>query len=255
MEKHETLYLYILTAVLVVGYGFALAFGLAKLDTWRVEKAQEYLAKAKVAQNSGVRLQYSEWAILLHSNEEEYLLAGTAAVDLGNGRLAEKYLPHVKSGEGLLELGKAQLKQGKLDEARRSLTSSYAILKNDDTNKLIYLAGGNGQYPDVSRETNPINRVSLIYNDLISRGYPQAAIQTLQVASQNNSLGRDGFITLANKDISESNYIAAYDLLVRAKLKDAYYPQVYQQLVLVCEKLGKSDEAVQYQNFLDNLTI
>lgn len=243
-----------IAAVVVVIYGVALAFGLFRLDAWRINKAEEYLYKANNEQNISLKLQYSERAVLLRPSEEAYLLAGSAAVGLGEGQLAEKYLSNVKSSTGLLELGKAELELGKLSEAKASLASSYSLSRTEETGKLLYLVGGEGDYPDVSRETNPTNRTGLIYNALVTLGYPQAAIQTLENGTQGNNLGRDSLITLAEWEISQGSYQDAYSNLIRAKSADAYYPQVYQQLVLVCGKLGRSEEVSAYQAYLANIS-
>lgn len=255
MDISKKFLTYALLVTLILIYGTGLAVGVSKLDIWRSEKAQEYLSKARNTTNVSLSLQLSEKSVLLRKSEEGYLLAGTAAVELGNGQLGEKYLVNVKSGEGLLELGKAQLKQGRLAEARISLTTALSLLKTEEPNRLLYLAGGDGQYPDVSRETNPAKRAALIYNTLITLGYPQAAILRLANDMNNSDLSRDALIELGIWQMSQDKYADAYSLLLRAKAKDPYYPQVYQQLVLVCEKLGKTTDGAQYQSFLNGLSI
>ncbi len=254
MTKQNKITLTILGILLVIIYGFGTALAIKYVDSWREVKSQEYLNKAKKELSVAQKLQDSEVALILHPTEEAYLLAGTAAVDLNKGQLAENYLSKVKSSNGLLELGKSQLQQGKLDEAKNTLAKAYTLDKTNEVSVLLYLSGGGGTDPDVSRETDLANRAILTYNALMRLDYPQAATSVLENALQKGFLNRSSYIALAQSRFEDGDYQTSYDMLLKAKQIDPYYPQIYQQLISVAEKLKKETEAKQYQNFLSKIT-
>ncbi len=253
MQSKEKIFLALATVAIIIVYGFAAALGVMRFDNWRTEKSQEYLNKAKNEQNLTTKFNYLQKAALLRPSEKTYLLAGASAVAMDNGPIAEKYLSKLHSAESKLELGKALLKQGKFDEARTALGIAFTELRTEEVSRLLYLAGGDGQYLDVSREINKANRSTLIYNALLDLGYPHAAIVRLNQLAETELLGRDALIELAKWQMSNGEESKAYESLLEAVKIDPYYPQIYQQLVQVCEKLGKTDEAVQYRTFLEKI--
>ena len=280
MIKQEN-YKYIAFAVaLVLIYGFVLALGIVKTNEWRSDKSQEYLSKGKTTQNLSDRMLLFEQAAVLDANEVTYLNTGITALSLGNNGLAEKYLGRVKTAEGYFQLAnayynlekfdlasanyqksldktktaenyagfaKSELKQGRLDQAKAAFEFSSGLQKSEEVTNLLVLLGEGTNDTNVSRETSPANRAVLVYNALESLGYPQSAQIVLHKALSTGLVTRDGLLTLANVEISKNNYEAAYGYLLKAKAIDPYYPQTYQQLVLVSKKLGKADESKQYQ--------
>jgi tetratricopeptide (TPR) repeat protein len=104
-------------------------------------------------------------------------------------------------------LGRSLLKTGNLENAKSALESSYKLEATPEIGYLYILAGGQENKfttlanqiagYNVSRETDPANKAILVYNALENLGYPQAAIKTIDNASLNGTLGRDGLIELA----------------------------------------------------------
>jgi len=270
-----------LIAILVVGYGLLGAYGFTRVNAWRIQKSSEYLYEAKKTSNLTDSLLLYEQAAVLNPNEETYLGAGVTAVKLGDNTLAERYLSRVKTSEGYfqlagayynlekysqaasnyqkslntrenavtyLELGKSYLKLGDILNAQNALKRSVELKASDEASTLLALINLD------TTEFDEANRVVLSYNELNSLGYPQSAKTLLFEASQKGYLNRDSYIELANEEISAGDYPKAYDYLQRAKTIDPYYPQIYNQLVLVCGKLNKASEASEYQKYHDQIT-
>jgi tetratricopeptide (TPR) repeat protein len=257
-------------------------------DQWRVNTAKENLSEAKNSTDESDRLLILEKAALLNPNEETFLSAGVQAMKLGDSRLAERYLGRVKTAEGYYQLGnayygldeyrlaidcylealgkgkagdmyavlgKSYLKVGDIEKAKTYLAKTE---KTEEVTSLLLLLGADIDLAGVSpssaslragkHETNPANKAVLVYDGLIKLGYPQSAESILQQAEANGYLTRDSLIALANRAYVKNDYQLAYDYLQRAKSMDPYYPQIYQQLVIVCEKLDKVDEAKQNQD-------
>lgn len=250
-----------------------MAFVLFRINDWRIRKAKEYLQEAKSNTNTSESLTLYEQAAFLDPSEETYLQVGITALSLGHSDLAGKYLTRVKTAEGYyqlatayynlskydlsatyfqksldkkvtsaayLGLGKSLLKVGEVERSREALT------KSDDPDKLVALLD---QQPGETGE-----RAVAAYNALNTLGYPQSAKYILQKATDNNDVTRDGLITLANSHIDAGEYQSAYDLLVRSKAIDPYYPQIYNHLILVSEKLGKTEEASNYREFYKKIS-
>jgi len=283
--KDETKYIEIFVLLILV-YGLVVAFGYNRLNTWAQSKSQQYLSEAKKSNNDSDILLLSEKAAFLSANESTYLNAGIAALRLGDSKLAEKYLTRVKTADGYyqlasayynlekfdlattsfqrsidispsaesyLSLGQSQLKLGDLDKARAALETSNSLRSTDNGKDLLVLLGSNAKLTNVSRETDPANRAVLAYNELIRLGYPQSAQKVLDGAVAEGQLNRTSLLMKVTEAITANDWQLAYDYLFKAKTIDPYYPQIYQQLVLVCEKLGKTAEVKQYQDFYSGL--
>lgn len=280
INKSETKYI-VLFAVIVLVYGVTLAGVITKVNDWRRSKSQEYLTEAKKATNDTDKLLLFEKAAVLDASEETFLGAGVTALKLDDNKLAEKYLGRVKTAEGyyqlanayynldkydqavlnfqysnqkketteaLTGLGKSYLKQGNTDKAILILESAKKLQQTEEVDNLLSLL------VPVNKNTDPANRAVIVYNALLEFGYPQSAENILRQAVKDEFVTRDGLIKMANEQIDGDDYQAAYDYLIRAKSIDSYYPQIYQQLLIVCEKLGKTNEVKQYQEFLSGIS-
>lgn len=286
-NKDETKYSEIfILVVLICGLLSAVTYN--KITQWAQMKSIEYLCEANKSNNDTDRLVLFEKAAFLSANENTYLNAGIAALKLGDSKLAEKYLTRVRTADGYYQLantyyniakfdlaatnyqfsidrspsaaayfglGQSRLKTGDLDKARAALETSYSLRNSDDTATLLVLLGSDVKVTNVSRETDPANKAILVYNELTRLGYPQSAQKVLDRVVAEGQLNRTNLIVKATEAITANDWQSAYDYLFRAKTIDSYYPQIYQQLVLVCEKLGKTAETKQYQDYLDALTI
>lgn len=277
-QKIEDIVLFILLAI---GYGLLIAFVIMKVDIWRVDKSREYLSEAKKSTNDSDRLILFEKAAVLNPGEDNYLNAGITALKLGDSKLAQKYLARVKTAEGYFQLANAYynlgdygqaaanyqnavdkrknagsylglaksfLKQGVIAKANIALTRSNELGATKETDDLLALLIG------VDGATDPANRTIIVYNALNNLGYPQSAQKILDASASKGYLNRDSLLVLANEKIAAGDYQAAYGYLQRSKAIDPYYPQIYRQLVVVDEKLGKTDEAKQAQAFLIGIT-
>jgi len=285
--RDETKYLGIfILVVLVCGLLSAITYSMA--IQWAQTKSIEYLIEAKKSNNESDSLVLYEKAAFLVANENTYLNAGIAALGLGDSSLAQKYLTRVKTTDGYYQLantyynlvkfdlaatnfqlsidkspstaayfglGQSRLKTGDLDKARSALETSYSLKSSDDTATLLVLLGSDVKETNVSRETDPANKAILVYNELTRLGYPQSAQKVLDRAVAEGQLNRTSLLMKATEAIAANDWQLAYDYLFKAKTIDPYYPQIYQQLVLVCEKLGKTAEIKQYQGYLGALTI
>jgi len=278
-NKQRAAYL-VLFAIIVLLYGFGLAYSIVRVNGWRVSKSREYLEGAKKTDNDTDKLLLFEKAAVLNANEETYTSAGITALKLGNNTLAEKYLARVKTAEGYFQLanayynlekydlavdtfqkvisknktaeaylglGKSYLKMGNFEGARTALEESLKLQTTKEATNLL------GLLVEKAGETDPANRAVIVYNALSDLGYPHSAKVVLQKADREGFLNRESLIALAQEQIAAGNYISAYDYLMRAKAFDPYYPQIYQHLVLVAGKLGKAGEAKQYQEFYNRL--
>lgn len=293
-RKTKTTYLFLFTLILIV-YGFMLAFVIIKTDKWRIAKSTEYLYEAKNKALDTEKLLLFEKAAVLKPSEETYLVAGVTALKLGNNDLAEHYLRRVKTADGYSQLAnsyynlekfdlavlnyqkainnrsnvnfyiglaKSQLKQGNVDESRTSFEKAYSLQKNSEVVNFLTLLGSRVDVSNVTvsevvkkinKETDLTNKAILIYNELNRLGYPHSADKVLQDATDKGQISRDSLFTLAQRQIEEDYYETAYTLLQQARVIDPYYPQIYKQLILVCEKLDKADEAKQYQEFYSKI--
>lgn len=215
MFKKENIKYFALFILTILVYGFVLAFAIVKIDDWKFVKSHEYLAQAKNEQNQSSKLLYFEYSLFLFPSDEAYIGAGLAANSLSNVDLASKYLEYISGMSNWMKLADGF---------------------------------------EIATSASPSNRVALLYNRLKTAGYPQLALKLLRQAAESGQVGRDGLIALANDAHATGNNQTAYDYLMRAKAIDPYYPQIYQQLTIVCEKLGKADETKTYQEFLDKIT-
>lgn len=204
-----------LFTILILFYGAGLSFILVKASEWRLSKSREYLYEAKKTRDASDRLLLLEKSILLSTNAENTMYAGVTAVQLNQGGQAERYLAGISDIDTWMQVA---------------------------------------DLLDVSRETTTQNRVIKLVNYLRERGYPQMAGRVLAAADAKGLLTRDGYIELAKTQISTNDVSAAYTNLLKAKQLDPYYPQTYQQLVIVCEKLGKTQELKQYSELNSQLT-
>ena len=269
----------VLFVIIILGCGLLTAFAVTRINNWRLEKSKYYLHEAKKSDIASDQMLYFEKAAALYPNEETYLNAGISALRLGNNALGQKYLTRVKTAEGYFQLANAYYNLGNFPSAatgyknaigkentefaRLGLAKSY--LKMGDIRKakteLAYAPGLaeskrifailNSGSASTSTESSMISA----YNQLQTLGYPQAAMKLLEEGAEKGKITRDGLITLANDNIASADYQQAYDNLLKAKAMDSYYPQVYKQLVIVCVKLGKNEEARQYQAFYNYLII
>lgn len=288
MHRNAKIIYLTLFVLLIVLYGTISAIVIMKGNTWRHAKAQEYLEKAKNTTNESDKLLLFEKAAVLTASEQTYLTAGISALNLGQNTLAERYLSRVKTDEGyfqlanayynleefetaatyyqksinkqkradnFLGLAKSKLKMGDTSGARAALLISNQLQESAEATNILVLLGNGTNDTNVSRETDPTNKAVLVYNELITLGYPQSANVVMQEATSKGLFSRDTLLVLANEAITKRDYSKAYDYLVEAKRIDSYYPQIYQQLVIVCERLGKTDEGARYQATLHALSI
>jgi len=287
----------VLFIIIVMVYGTLGAIFTIKIDTWRHEKAEEYLSQAINSPDNTEKLLLSEKAALLLANEETYLFAGVTALNFGDNNLAQKYLGRVKTAEGYAQLagayynlerydlaisayikalairttsagylgvGRSYLKTGDLERAQTAFAQASELQPAPETQGLYILAGGTLRTGEaapldetllnVSRETSESNKAVLRYNELNKLGYPQSANKVIQSAYEQGQAGRDTLFMLAEERFNVGDNQAAYDLLIRAKTIDPYYPQIYNQLAIVSEKLGKTNESKQYQAYYSSLT-
>lgn len=225
-----------------------LAAGIAALKLGDNNLARSYLTRVKTAQG------YSQLATAYY-NLEKYELA------ISN---YQKAIAETKSADFYSGMGKAYLKIGDLENSKTALEASYAIQQTNETADLLLLLGSDIDITSVSPsaavlrvgmlEKDPANKAILAYNSLENLGYPQAAIAILYKAATEGALNRNSLFALAIEQKNENNYQTSYDYLVQAKAIDPYYPQIYQQLVIICEKLGKTDEAKKYSDYLAAIT-
>jgi len=280
-KKQQTEYLALILLILV-GWGTLGAIFFTKFNVKRLEKASEYLYEAKKTSNDNDKFLLYEKAAALNPDQESYLGAGIAALRLGDNRLAQKYLGRVKTATGYYELGNAYyalenyqaaveayqnavlkeeiseaylaqgrgyLKLGNVERARTALEKSVRLRTSAEADQLLTI---------IVKANAAVNRGNLVvhaYNELEKLGYPHAAQNALIKAGEEGVLTRDGLLSLANTQINSGDYEGAYQYLVKAKGIDAYYPQTYQQLVIVAEKLGKNDEAREYRQLLEQITL
>jgi tetratricopeptide (TPR) repeat protein len=271
----------IIFVLCIFGYGLITAITATKINDWRQKKSQEYLQEAKNTDIEKEKLLLYEKSAVLKPSKETYLLAGISATKLKDYQLAEKYLSRVKSAEGYyqlsnvyydlgeyekaityykksnstaesarsyLGLGKCYLKVGNIESARPNIEKSVNLQATDEAVTLLNL---------ISEKTDEDKRANIAvvaYNSLNNLGYPQAAEALLQQSAKNGYTTRDGLVTLANELFNKGDYQSSYDYLQQARVMDPYYPQIYKQLVIVCEKMGKTDEVFIYQDFYTQLT-
>jgi tetratricopeptide (TPR) repeat protein len=273
----KTKVIYIASAIsLLLIYGFFCAVVITRTNHWRITKAREYLSEAKKIDSNADKLLLLEKAAVLDPNEETYLKAGITALELGDNTLAEKYLGRVKTAEGYFQLanayynlekydlsastyekvidttktaasyaglGKSHLKLGNIDQSLSALQSAYEIEGTTEIKNLIDLLTIS------SVETDPANRAVVVYNSLLRLGYPQSAEKILLTANEMGYQSRDSLITLADRAVKGDNNQLAIEYLLKAITIDPYYPQIYQQLEAIYDKLGMQEEAEKYREF------
>ena len=93
------------------------------------------------------------------------------------------------------------------------------------------------------------------YNLASSLNYPQLSLALLQRAIDLGLADRDIYFELANRHFELGDYALANDFYLRASKIDPFYPQAYQQLVEVSQKLGNAEAAEAYKERLDILTV
>lgn len=104
--------------------------------------------------------------------------------------------------------------------------------KNAAENKLLELK----DLTNVNKFIPADGSVSQKYYWLKDNSYPQLA--DIYIMSQDqNTLNRDEIILLAQAQISRNMYNEADTALKLALGKDKFYPQIYEQLLITCEKV------------------
>jgi len=104
-------------------------------------------------------------------------------------------------------------------------------------------------------ETDKTYLLSTAYNYFNTQSFPQTALALLREGREKDLITRDGLNSLANTDETNGNLNLAYKELVESLAKDQYYPQTYQQLISVAEKLGDKTAVSEYQTILTGLYI
>jgi tetratricopeptide (TPR) repeat protein len=280
MKRRKKIEITVLASLFIVAYGILAALTLVQVKDWRVAKAQEYLHRANNDTIDSSKLVLYEKAAVLDPQEETYLAAGVLALNLGDNILAGKYLNRVKTAEGYHQLGNAYynldryessihffqkslnlraeaevylrlaqgcLKLGDVDKARTALENSERLNSSQEAVDLLRALA-----IDID-EIDPGNKAVISYNTLVTLGYPQSAKAVLWRANDKEHVTRESLIALGNEQIQHGNHMAAYELYQKARVIDPYYPQIYEQLVIICKKLGKDDEMKKYQEFLGNI--
>lgn len=282
MHNRKNLKYLLLFSLVVLIYGTAFGVFLLYFDLNKGAWADKYLDRAKNEQLDAKRLVFLERAILLDPRDEVLLEAGKLALELENETLALKYYKKVNTPygelslantyyemnkfslakehyrklfsteyehEGYIGIASSELKLGNVKRAVTNLVKANKIKKEIDIDLLLSVLRPNGkQIADAAS-------VVRAYNYLITEGYPQAASQILLESTNSGLVSRDGLITLASESTEGGNLKQAYDFLVRAQAIDPYYPQIYQQLIIVCKRLGMFDEAAGYEMVLSGLLL
>jgi tetratricopeptide (TPR) repeat protein len=269
IKPQEIKYLSLFFILLVV-WGTLGAVFYVKTTNWAREKSNKYLYEAEKSSNASDKLLLTEKAALLSPGRNTYLAAGVAAAQVGDNQLARHYLERVKSAQGYASLADAYFAMGQYELAAANYTHSLSLQSDSTiTDKLgqaeakqgktaaalTHLAPGSELWGLLNTENMTTNVVAARYNALNILGYPQSANALLTFAREKGLLNRDMILVLASREIEASRYQAAYDYLQQAKVIDAYYPQIYTQLITVCEKLGKNDEAKSATAFLKGLSV
>jgi len=282
MTRKQQIEYLTLFSLILVGWGTLGAVFFTKLNDIRVQSARKYLSEAQKSSNDSDKFLLYEQAAALNPNQESYLGAGIAALKLGDNRLAQKYLGRVKTAAGYYQLGNAYFGLGNYQPAvaafRRStelkadpgaylaLGKSYLKL-GDVTGANVALGKSAEMRPDT--EASQLLKLLIIpagiydrgnaavysYNELGKLGYPQVAQKLLTDAAIEGHLTRDGLLSLVNTKIQDNDYEGAYQYLLTALSIDPYYPQTYQQLILVSDKLGETAEAKEYRQQLGRFSL
>lgn len=180
-----------------------------------------------------------------------------------------KAIARQKDSKYFLARAKAYLAIANIDKAKADIQNSFGVETGNEARYYETLVriikGENTKVPEVGQEykskldsilsyTDSINRTIAVYNALNAQDYPQLARWYLKEQGKKETLSRDGYLLLAKVNFEEQNYRAQYDALLKAKSKDEFYPQTYQQLAQAAKKLNLVAEATAYQAYYDKLT-
>ncbi len=266
-----------------------ISFSVICLNQFAKDKSIEYLQKANSEKNLRLRIRDLEVANLLYSTSSIKNSLGNAFLEYGDYKNSIYYFKQVQEENAEKGLAKAYynildynnalkyaekyyqydedirlvyistlLKQGKLDLATQVAKKSnnqvldklWYVLRPD----LIGCQGVGRNYLVFCTEISSDNNYIARYNALKNDGFPHAATRLLEDAHKNKALNVNGLLVLAKEQIQASQYEDSETILLEALLINPHYPQIYQQLVVVEEKLDKSDRAKEYKELLQRLS-
>lgn len=98
-----------------------------------------------------------------------------------------------------------------------------------------------------------LSKILAVYGKL-TPSYPHSASRLLLSHKSELQSRKDALLTLSEDYFVNGDYHSAETYVLKAREIDQYFPQTYEQLVKVENKLNKTDEAEKYEHFLKSLT-
>ncbi len=205
---------------------------------WRTEDSQYKLGQYYLKQKDYVRAAVYFSGNNAISAKNAYVEAKYYVSDYQS--VVSRYMgePTLYAEPSRILVAKSYLKLGDLNEARKLLS------------QLPEAGLSIGEKSILAVEDEEMN-YQLVYKALNTEGFPHAATELLREGETKKHLDRDALLSLAQAEIYESHKDRAYETLIQALAKDAYYPQTYRQLITTGGELGK-DVSV-YKNRLAEL--
>jgi tetratricopeptide (TPR) repeat protein len=283
---------FLFACLILVFSAVIFAFSITGLDSVRKEQVKRIAIESQKKTNESEKLVYLQATALLDPTEENNLNAGLQASKLGYREIAEYYFRKVKSDKGLYQLGlklfldknykkaeetikkiqnkdqnswqllvKACLNQGKFKETsalcqKENLRGEMCVLAtmvSGDWEKAGIMETGQ-DLKSIMQIRDEASRIIVLYNYVKAQINPQAANTYLEDNKLKLENSRDGNILLGNDLYNLGKYKEAAEYLEKAKTIDPYYPQVYEHLIEVHEKLGNTIETEKYREIFRTLT-
>lgn len=247
------------------------------VNKFRIGKSKEIALQGQNTQDKSKKLIFFQEAALLYPSEDNILSAGIAALDINQYKLSELYFKRIKTKEGLELLGDSLFNRNELNLALKTYEKAYAKGKNDNISlkiartffksekfveaKAILEKLNNEDTKEllsiiqiVSGEIKDFNSINRVYLWLLDNNYPQVASGFIRSKYSPLVLNRDGYLLLAEDYLSSNETQKSYDSLLNALEQDRYYPQTYQQLISLSNKLNNTSNIDSFEKYLNLIT-
>jgi hypothetical protein len=267
-------YIYLsLTIILICSFSISL-LGLRAQSTSE-SISNIYLAQSQA--DLDFKLLYKTVATTVAPNESNILSLSRDLIENSNYKYAKKWLQKGKSDEAIALLGELYIRENDYSRAIE-VTSKIdnTEIKSYYLAKFYYISGdlntgdehlaklkpnekvcnlaimSNSRILDGCREfyinnseilnilsTNDMaHSTKYSYNLANFSNYPQLSLAILKRQVELGQADRDIYFELGNRLLGKGDYIGAKQSYLASAEKDRYFPQVYEQLLIVAEKIG-----------------
>jgi hypothetical protein len=245
------------------------------LDKWRRTTSEAYFDKASYAASPEEKSFFKNLGTVIYPTDDNIVNLSKDLISQSNYNNAILWLNISKKDESkalLVDLYIQKTEYSKAIQVAKSISDSN--LKNYNLAKALYISGdiktGDGYFSELAlsgdvcglavlassgrikdctqyfgNNTELLNLIAIndsariakfSYNLASSQNYPQLSLAILEKQAELGLADRDVYFELGNRLFGKGDYIGAKQSYLASAEKDGYFPQVYEQLLIVAEK-------------------